>query len=171
MGLKYFKKMMSILFILFTVLSGCAAPVRVVIEPPIKIDGFMNAKWGASVEEAKRAIEKDGNYWFKDSTDHSPYALYASGNYLGSPSIFSYFFTPKSKKLYRVDVTFDDLRVYEKARDHLIEKFRKPSYSQKDIDHWSWKDKSLVILQRNTANVQISYSSGLFLELNQKERG
>jgi len=171
MGSKYFKKMMSILFILSMVLSGCAAPVRVVIEPPVKLEGFMTAKWGDSIGEVKKAIEADGNKWFQDRTDEPPYALYAFGNYLGSSAIFSYFFTPRSKKLYRVDVTFNDLRVYEKAKDHLIEKFRKPSFSQKDIDHWSWEDKSLVIFQKNAENVQISYSNGPFLELNQKERG
>ena len=168
---KYFIKIIFISFILFTFFSGCAAPVRVVIEPPGKMDGFMNLKWGASIEEGKRAIEMDRNKWFQDRTSDPPYALYASGTYLDHPAIFSYFFTPKTKKLCRVDVTFSDLKVYDKARDHLIQKFKGPSFSQKDVDHWSWEDKSLAIIQRNTSNVQISYSSGPLLELNQIEGG
>lgn len=168
---KYFIKMIFISFILFTFFSGCAAPVRVVIEPPAKLEGFMNAKWGASIEEGKRAIEMDRNKWFKDRTSDPPYALYASGTYLDYPSIFSYFFTPKTKKLYRVDVTFDDMMVYQKAKSHLIQKFKEPSFSQKDVDHWSWEDKSLIILQRDATSVQISYSNGSLLEMNQREGG
>ena len=163
--------MIFISFILFTFFSGCAVPVRVVIEPPAKLDGFMNAKWGASIEEVKKAIEANGNKWFQDRTDEPPYALYASGTYLDYPAIFSYFFTPKSKKLYRVDVTFNDMMVYEKAKSHLIQKFKEPSFSQKDVDHWSWEDKSLIILQRDATSVQISYSNGPLLEMNQREGG
>ncbi len=168
---KCFIKMIFISFILFTFISGCAAPVRVVIEPPVKMDGFMTAKWGATIEEAKKAIEADRNRWFQDRSSDPPYALYASGTFLDYPAIFSYFFTPKTKKLCRVDVTFSDLKVYDKAKSHLIQKFKNPSFSQKDVDHWSWEDKSLVILQRNTSNVQISYSGGSLLELNQMEGG
>lgn len=171
MDMKYFFKMMFISFLLFSILTGCAVPVRIVIEPPIKLDGFLGTKWGASVEEAKKSIERDGNKWFKDHTGEPPYTLYASGTYLDDPAIFSYFFTPQSKKLYRVDVTFNHLRVYEKGRDHLIQKFKSPSFSQKDVDHWSWNDKSLIILQKNATHVQISYSNGPLLEVNQKEGG
>ncbi len=126
---------------------------------------------GDSVEEVKRAIATDGDKWFQDNTDKPPYILYASGNYLDDPALFTYFFTPKSKKLYRVDVTFSDLKVYEKAKNILIQKFKKPSYSQPDVDHWSWDDKSLIILQKNATHIQISYSSGPLLILNQKEGG
>ena len=140
-----------------------------VTEPPPPPDGFLSVKWGASVEEAKKAIETDENRWFKDSTAQQPFALYASGRYLNDPAIFSYFFTPKSKKLYRVDVTFSDLGVYGKAREEWIQKFKNPSFSQTDVDHWSWGDNSLIILQRDAANVQISLSNGNLLVLNQKE--
>jgi hypothetical protein len=53
----------------------------------------------------------------------------------------------------------------------LIQKIKKPSYSQPDVDHWSWDDKSLIILQENATHIQISYSSGPLLILNQKEGG
>ena len=52
------------------------------------------------------------------------------------------------KKLYRVDLTFRDLAVHKKALEDLIGKFGQPSYSQPNVDHWSWTDKNLVILQR-----------------------
>jgi len=157
--------------LIFILLFGCAAPVMIVKEPPLRIEGFMSAKWGASVEECKKAIEKDGNRWFQDKTDAPPYALYAHGLYLGSPAIFSYFFTPKSKRLYRVDVTYDNLNLYVKIRDHLVGNLREPSFSQKDIDHWSWRDRSLVIFQRDAENIQISYSNGPLLEVNKEEGG
>jgi len=171
MDSRYFIKMVFIFTFLLAILSGCPARVWISKEPPVPLDPFMSSKWGDSVDEVKRAIEKDGNQWFKDNTDKPTYTLYASGNYLDYPAIFSYFFTPKSKKLYRVDVTFSVLRVYEKAKNILIQKFKKPSYSQPDIDHWSWDNKSLVILQKNATHVQISYSSGPLLIQNQKEGG
>jgi len=171
MDSKYFIKLILISPLLITLLLGCWTKVYFSIEPPPFPDTFMSAKWGASAEEAKQAIHKDGNKWFKESTDKPPYAIYASGDYLDEPAIFSYFFTPKSKRLYRVDVTFSNLRVYEKGRNDLIQKFKKPSFSQKDVDHWSWNDKSLIILQEDSTHVQISYSNGPLLVLNQKERG
>jgi hypothetical protein len=171
MDRKVFTKMIFLSFFVFILLIGCAVPVRVAIEPPARLEGFLSTKWGASAEECKLAIEMDRNKWFQDRTEEPPHALYAFGTYLDHPAIFSYFFTPKSKKLYRVDVTFNDLKVYEKAKNILIQKFRKPSYSQPDVDHWSWDDKSLIILQRDATNGQISFSNGPLLELNQKEGG
>lgn len=171
MDSKHFIKVIWISFFLLVFLSGCAAPVRVVIEPPVKLDGFLNTKWGASVEEVKRSIQMDGNKWFEDHTGEPPHALYAFGSYWDDAAVFSYFFTPESKKIYRVDVTFNNLKVYGKAKDHLIQKLKGPSYSQLNVDHWSWEDKSLVILQKDDTDVQISYSSGPLLIQNQKEGG
>ncbi len=168
---KYLIRSILISFSIFIILSGCVTPVMVVKEPPLKIEGFLSAKWGYSVEECKRAIEKDGNKWFEDKTEKPPYAIYAHGFYFGSKAIFSYFFTPKSKKLYRVDVTYDDLNLYAKLKDNLIGNLKEPYYSEKDLVHWSWRDKSLVILQRNHENIQISYSNGPLLELNREEGG
>jgi len=167
----YFMKMIVVFVFLFAIVSGCAAPIRVSTEPPVPIDSFMSSQWGDSVEEVKRAIAKDGNQWFKDNTEQWHSLLYASGNFMEYPAIIGYFFTPKSKKLYRVDVTFSDLKVYGKAKNVLTQKLKKPYYSQVDIDYWSWDDKSLVILQKNATHIQISYSKGPLLELNQREGG
>lgn len=160
-----------LLCLILTILFGCVTPLLVLKEPPSRIEGFMSSKWGFSIEECKKAIEKDGNKWFLDKTDQPPFSLYAYGHYLGSPAIISYFFTPKSKKLFRVDVTYNDLNIYEKLKNHLYDALKEPSYSQKDIDHWSWIDRSLVIFQRNSENIQISYSNGPLLELNREEGG
>ena len=169
MDSKYFVKMMLVFALLLVILSGCAAPVWVAKEPPVPLGQFMSSKWGDSVEEVKRAIAIDGNKWFQDSTEEPSHAIYASGTYLDHPAIFSYFFTPKSRKLYRVDVTFSDLKVYEKAKNVLIQKFKEPSHSHADVDYWSWNNKSLIVLQKNSTDVQISYSSGPFLIQNQEE--
>jgi hypothetical protein len=165
-----FIKMVVFAFLL-VILSGCPAPIRVSTEPPVPLDPFMSSQWGDSVGEVKAAIARDGGQWFKDNTEQSPCSLYATGNYMDFPATFSYFFTPRSKKLYRVDVTFNDLKVYEKAKSALTQKLKAPSYSQADVDYWAWDDKSLVILQKNATHVQISYSKGPLLELNQKEGG
>ena len=162
-------KKISVSLLLVAVLFGCVTPAYKAGETPQPPPGFLNAKWGATVEEVKEAIQKDGNRWFQDSTDKLPCALYASGTYWDFSAIFSYLFTPRTKKLYRVDVTFSDLRVYEKARDQLIRTFKDPAYTQVEVEHWSWDDKSLVILQKDPTTVQISFSSGPFLILNQKE--
>ncbi len=171
MDSRYFIKMIFMFTVLLAFLSGCPARVWVSKEPPVPLGPFMNSNWGNSVIEVKKAIEKDGNQWFKDSTDQSPYALYASGNYWDYPAIFTYFFTPKSKRLYRVDVTYSDLKVYEKNKNALIQKYKMPSYSQPDVDHWSWDNKSLLILQRDATHVQLSYASGPLLIQNQEEGG
>jgi hypothetical protein len=65
-------------------------------------------------------------------------------------------------------VTFSDLKGYEKAKNVLTQKLKKPFYSQADVEYWAWDDKSLAILQKNATYVQISYSKGPLLELNQK---
>jgi hypothetical protein len=129
----------------------------------------MGAKWEISVEEAKNVMETEGKKVFEDRTARSPYALYASGTYLNSPAIFSYFFTPKSKKLYRVDITLKDLTIYPKAKEDLLAKLGTPSYSQPGIDHWTWSDKSLVIFQREPDVIQISYIGGEISTLNHQE--
>ena len=136
-------KWTMVLCVISFALWGCAGPVRTIVEPPPFPEGFLSARWGTSVDEVKKAIAKDGNEWYQDRLETSPHASYASGRYLDTPALFSYFFTPKSKNLYRVDVTFDDVRIHGKARNHLLERFRQPSYSRPDGDHWSWRDKSL----------------------------
>jgi len=160
---------LSVLLLLSAVLFGCVSLIRKGgegLEPPA---GFLNAKWGATVDGVKEAIRKDGNRWFQDSTDKSPRALYASGTYWDFSAIFSYLFTPRTRKLYRVDVTFSDLRAYEKAKGQLMRAFKDPAYTQAGVEHWSWDDKSLVILQKDPTTVQVSFSSGPFLIVNQKE--
>ncbi len=166
---KHFADLTVVCFAVLTMLFGCAGPSRVITEPPPFPDGFMNARWGNSTDEVKKAIEKDGNRWYQDSARPTPNALYTSGSYLNSPATFSYFFTPKSVQLYRVDITLNDVGAHGRVRDELIRKFGPPSFSQPNVDHWSWKSQSLVILQKNPADVQISFLSGPYLILNQKE--
>ncbi len=169
MDLRFSSKIIFFSILLLILLVGCVTQPRGPVEPPPFPDGWMSAKWGASVEEVKEAIEKDGNNYFQDDAEKPPYALYVSGNYLGEPSIFSYFFTPKSKKLFRVDVTCNDPRVYEKIRGELMQRFKSPTFSKKDVDHWSWRDHSLVILQKESSFVQVSYSKGTLSKLNHQE--
>jgi len=168
---KHDMRWLGVSLILVVLLSACAAPVRVVTEPPPFPGGFLGARWGASVEEVKGAIAKEGYQWFEDRLDREPYAMYASGSYLGSPAIFSYFFTPRTKQLYRVDVTWRDLSVYDRAKAELVGKFKAPSYASRDVTHWvPWPERNLVILQKDSSNVQMSYASGPFLVQNRKER-
>jgi hypothetical protein len=156
--------------LIFVVYAGCATTSSITFDPPPLPEGVMSARWGNSVEEIKKAIDQDSIAWFQDKTDQPPYTLYASGTSLGAPAIFSYFFTPRSKRLYKVTLTLNDLSLYDRAQTQLLQKFGKPSFSQPDVDHWSWKDKSLIILQKDGSNVQISYWSGPFLVLNHEEQ-
>jgi hypothetical protein len=169
MGLIPFARCAFIFLFLLVLLTGCAAPPRGPIEPPAFPDAWMNSKWGDSIEEVKRAIEKDGNRMFQEDTERPPYAIYASGTFLEQPAILSYFFTPKSKKLYRVDVTYHNPDVYAKVRGEMIQRFKSPTYSKGDVDHWSWKDDSLIIVQKTGSLVQVSYSNGVFSKLNHQE--
>ena len=169
MDAKNFIRGILAIVLLAILVLGCQAQIRLPAKVASFPDGFMSAKWGASVEEVKQAVESDGNRWFEDRTDKSPYAMYASGNYLDTPVIISYFFTPKSKRFFRASATFNDVRVYEKVKEDLLRKFNKPTFSQRDVDHWSCENQSLVILQRNTTHVQFSLLDGTFAALNQKE--
>jgi len=156
-------------FLLVVWLGGCGQPLQKTADLVAPPRGFLHASWGMSVEEVKEAIRKDGHRWFQDTTDKPPYALYASGDQWDFSAILSYFFTPLTRKLYRVDVTFGDLRAYEKARAELLQAYKGPAYVQKGVEHWSWGDRSLVILQQDSASVQVSFSSGPWLLLNQQE--
>ncbi len=157
---------------LFALISGCATPpLREPLEPPPFPDRWMNSSWGDSVEEVRRAIEKDGNRVFQDSTEKPPYALYVSGAYLGEPAVMSYFFTPKSKKLYRVDVTYHDPAIYEKIRVELVQRFKAPSQTEKNVSYWGWRDHSLIILQKEPLFFQVGYLNGTFSKLNHEEGG
>ena len=160
----------AILFSVFVfVLIGCAAQERVITPLPPFPEGVSGARWGASIDAVKESVGADGQRWFQEDTGKPPYAGYASGTYLNAPAIFSYFFTPKSKRLFRVDVTFSDPKIYEAARASLIQRFKTPTFSQTDKDLWTWEDNSLIIFQRDSKTVQISYSTGPFLKLNYQE--
>ena len=163
------KKYCFFLFFLLLFLWGCAAPVRTIVEPPPFPEGFMSARWGMSVDEVKKAIARDGHAWYQDQLEAPPYASYAHGCYLDAPALFSYFFTPKSKRLYHVDMTFDDVRTHGKVRYHLVERFGQPTYSRSDGDHWSWQDKSVVIFQFDSTHVQVGYFSGPLAVANYEE--
>jgi len=163
------RRSLWILSFLFLLMWSCAAPERMIVHPPPFPEGFLSARWGTSVDEVKKAIARDGNEWYQDRLQAPPYATYASGGYLDTPALFSYFSTPKSKRLYRVDVTFDDVRIHGKARNHLLERFGQPAYSRSDGDHWSWRDKSLVIFQLDPSHVQMSYLSGPLAVMNYEE--
>ncbi len=163
------RRSILILSSLFLFLWGCAAPVRTIVEPPPFPEVFLSARWGTSVDGVKKAIAEDGNEWYQDRLEAQPYSSYASGRYLDTPALFSYFFTPKSKRLYRVDVTFDDVKVHGKVRDHLLERFGQPSYSRSDGDHWSWRDKSLVIFQLAPTHVPNSCLSAPLAVMNYEE--
>ena len=152
--------------LLFLFLLGCAAQQKIVKEPPPLPEGVMNARWGMSVSQTKEAVKT-----FQDDTDKPPFALHAAVTYFDAPAIVSYFFTPKSKKLYRADVTFNDPGVYGSVKEKLVQAFENPTFSQKDTEIWSWKDDSLLILQRDPGRVQISYMSGPLLKLNDEEGG
>ncbi len=160
---------LTISLLLLIGLGGCSRPFERaadIVAPP---KGFLHAFWGMSVEAVKEGIRKDGHLCFQDGTDKPPYALHASGDQWGYSAIFSYFFTPLTKRLYRVDVTFGDLRAYEKAREQFLEASKGPAYIQDGVEHWSWGDRSLVILQKDSTSVQVSFSSGPWLVLNQEE--
>lgn len=160
---------MIVSLLLLVVLAGCAAQEKMIAKPPPFPEGVLSARWGMPVEKVKQAIEADGNRFFQDDTRKPPYALYATGTYSSVPATLSYFFTPKSGKLYRVDVTFGDVKIYETAKGFLVRELNDPTFSQANTDHWSWPDSSLVILQKDSSHVQVSCSSGPFLRLNHEE--
>ncbi len=162
-----FKSVLAIvLLLMFAVLLGCAAQEKVVREPPAFPEGVADTRWGMQVKEVKEAVEA-----FQDDTEKSPFALYASRKHFDLPAIVSYFFTPKSKKLYRTDVTFNDPGVYGAVREELAQMFKDPTFTQPDIEVFLWKDNSVLILQKNPNFVQVSFMSGPLLKLNNEEGG
>ena len=161
-------------FLLSAVLLSCVAqPVVKPVMPPVPEgaapEGLLRARWGMTVEETMKATLEGGNPWFLNSTDRAPFTLYASGTYMDAPALFTYFFTPKTKKLYRVDVTLKDPAIYERVRADLTGRFKTPTFSGLGVNHWDWDDRSVVILQKNADTVQLGYSGGAMLILNQQE--
>jgi hypothetical protein len=162
-----FKPMLWILLLLmFAVILGCAAQEKVVKEPPAFPEGVADAQWGMQVKGVKEAVET-----YQDDTEKSPFALYASRKQFDLPATVGYFFTPKSKKLYRVDVTFNDPGVYGAVRGKLAQMFKDPTITQPDREVFLWKDSSVLILQKNPNSVQVSFMSGPLLKLNNEEGG
>jgi hypothetical protein len=163
-----FKSVMAIpLVLMFAVLLGCAAQERVVVkDPPAFPEGVADTKWGMQVKEVKEVVET-----FQDDTEKSPSALYASRKYFDLPAIVSYFFAPKSKKLYRIDVTFNDPGVYGDVKGKLVQTFKDPTYTQPDSEVFLWKDSSMLLLQKNRDSVQVSFMSGPLSKLNNEEGG
>ena len=160
------KSAWTLLLLMFVVLLGCAAQEKVVKEPPAFPEGVAATQWGMQVREVKGAVET-----FQDDTEKSPYALYASRKQFDLPATVSYFFTPKSKKLYRADVTFNDPGVYGAVRGQLTQTFGNPTVVQRDAEVFMWKDSSMLILQKNPGSVQVSFMSGPLLKLNNEEGG
>jgi hypothetical protein len=162
-----FKSLLAIvLLLMFAVLLGCAAQQKPVTEPPAFPEGVADTKWGMQVKEVKEAVET-----FQDDTGKPPFALYASRKHFDLPAIVSYFFTPKSKKLYRTDVTFNDPGVYGAVRGKLAQMLKDPTFTQPDSEVFLWKDSSVLILQKDPNSVQVSFSSGPLLKLNNEEGG
>ena len=155
-----------VLLLMFAVLLGCAAQQKPVTEQPAFPAGVADTKWGMQVKEVKEAVET-----FQDDTEKSPFALYASRKHFDIPAIVSYFFTPKSKKLYRTDVTFDDPGVYGTVRGKLAQMLKDSTFTRPDIEGFLWKDSSVLILQKNPNSVQVSFMSGPLLKLNYEEGG
>lgn len=152
-------------------LWACAELVPVKTEPPAFPGGFLGAAWGSSVEEADKAMTRDGFQKFEDRFEQGAYVVYASGTYLGSPAIFSYFFTPKTRRLFKVDATLREPKVYDQAKAELTGKFGPPTFAGQDVTHWSaWSNMSLIIVQRDSTNVQISYGSGPWMTERLKEQ-
>jgi hypothetical protein len=145
------KFLLSLLFLLLLNLQAMA-------QPP---SHFMGARWGISIEEAREVIKSEAKRIFQDDTKANMPVLYAKGIFLGSQATFSYFFTPKSKKLYRVDVTFNDPQMYKKAKAYLIKRFNEPTSSQQNMDQWTWEDKSRIELKGEPNQVFLSYVSSL----------
>jgi hypothetical protein len=162
-----FKPVLTILLsLMFAVFLGCAAQEKVVKEPPAFPEGVADTKWGMQVKEVKEAVET-----YQDDTEKSPFALYASRKEFDLPAIVSYFFTPKSKKLYRIDVTFNDPGIYGAVRGKLAQMFKDPTFTQPDSEVFLWNDSSVLILQKNANSVQVSFMSGPLLKLNNEEGG
>jgi len=163
-----FKSVLAIvLLVMFAVLLGCAAqPQKPVTRMPAFPEGVADTRWGMQVKEVKEAVET-----FQDDTGKPPFALYASRKHFDLPAIVSYFFTPKSKKLYRTDVTFNNPGVYGAVRGKLVQMFKDPTYTPPDTELWLWKDSSMLILQKNPNSVEVSFSNGPLLKLNYEERG
>ncbi len=162
-----FKSVLAILLlVMLAVLLGCAAQQKPVTEPPAFPEGVADAKWGMQVNEVKAAVET-----FQDNTGKPPFALYASRKHFDLPATVSYFFTPKSKKLYRIDATFNDPGVYGAVRGKVAQMFRDSTFTQPDREVFLWKDSSVLILQKDPNSVQVSFSSGPLLKLNNEEGG
>jgi hypothetical protein len=163
-----FKSVLAIVLLLMVaVLLGCAAQEKVVREPLASFPGGVaDTQWGMQVKEVKKAVET-----FQDDTEKSPFTLYASRKHFDLPAIVSYFFTPKSKKLYRTDVTFNDPGVYGAVKGKLTQMFKDPTFTSPDSEVFSWKDSSVLILQKNPNSVQVSFMSGPLLKLNNEEGG
>ncbi len=162
-----FKSMLAIcLLLIITVFLGCTATQqRPVSEEPAFPEGVADARWGMQVKEVKGRWRhsrmtrgrRPSHSTPRESTSTSP--------------IVSYFFTPNSKKLYRTDVTFGDPGVYGAVRGNLVHMFKNPTIAQPDTEVWTWRNSSMVILQKNPDSVQISFSSGPLLKLNNEEGG
>ena len=161
-----FKSVLAIVLLLMFAVLGCAAQQKALTEPPAFPEGVADTKWGMQVKEAKEAVET-----FQDDTGKPPFALYALRKHFDLPAIVSYFFTPKSKKLYRTDVTFNDPGAYGAVRGKLAQMFKDPTFTQPDSEIFLWKDDSMLILQKNPNSVQVSFLKGPLLELNNEEGG
>jgi hypothetical protein len=162
-----FKPVLRIILpLMFAGLLGCAAQGKVVKEPPPFPGDVAGAAWGMQVNAVKEAVET-----YRDNTEKDPFALYAFRKEFDLPATVSYFFTPKSRKLYRVDVTFDDPGVYEAVRGKLAQMFKDPAFTQPDREVYLWENSSVVILQKNPSSVQVSFMSGPLLKLNNEEGG
>ena len=102
----------------------------------------------------------------KDRHTPSMHPAPISGSRL--PSATSSLRSPGS---YRIGVTYKDPMVFEKVQGSLIQIFHGPTYSKRDVDHWAWRNDSLVILQREPFLIQISYMNGPFLRMSHDEGG
>jgi hypothetical protein len=101
-----------VLFAFFIALVCCAAvvcPAPAYAAPTV--DGFMGIAWGATPQDVRRAVEKDGFTFWQEGNDPLTgyFVQYADGLYAGySVSGLSFYFL--SNQLYSVSVSISEKR-------------------------------------------------------------
>lgn len=182
-------KLLVLASCIITLLAGIAGAVSAAAP-----ETFMEIPWGASPQEVRQTMEKNGFSFWEERTDDTlatHYVTYADGLYAGY-SVTGLTFGFMSQKVYYVKVQLTDKRVninnaYKDLKNLLTEKYGQPkpekilqipvhmppqrTYMMDEyISEWSLADGSnqpfMIVLEKNPSwgIINVSYTNNSLKE-------
>jgi len=136
------------LFLLFLI----ALPVKNCAASPGVSDGCVGAKLGMTSDEVRAAIRRKALRIHRDQRGE----ITVRSKFFGCASELKYYFTPLTKRLYKVTVVSEDLTRYQSIREAMRKRFGGETSTRTSavshVSRWYWKKQDVSLFLSRTYN-------------------